>query len=398
MKKYRIAIIDSHVIQYNAPLFKHLSKNPNLKIDVYYCSDEGVKSIYDKEFGKTIKFDIPLLEGYEYKFLKNYSFKPSISAGFFGLMNFGIISELRKNHYDAIIIYGWSHFTNILAIVFGKIFNSTIMIRGDNPLLQEHLKSTWKIAAKKIVLRSLFKFVDVALYVGYENKLFYQYYGMKDKKLIFAPHSVDNDRFYNEYLRLKDKKMILQKEMGLSENKNVILFVGKLIDKKRPFDLLEAYSKLTNKENVYLIFVGDGNLKKDLEYYVQQKNLINVHFVGFKNQTEIPIYYTIADILVLPSGGETWGLVVNEAMNFGLPIIVSNLVGCSEDLVKHGKNGFIFEVGNTEQLSNYLNILVEDEKLRKSFGEQSITIIKKYSYSEIENQLIKALEIYRNYK
>ncbi|MEM3265833.1 MAG: hypothetical protein QXH07_07755 [Thermoplasmata archaeon] len=228
--KFKIAILDSHPIQYNTPLFNYLASDPDIDLTVYYCFFDE-KGVNDLEFGKQIKWDIPLFDGYKYKILKNYSFRPSLYR-FWGLVNIDIIRELKKNDYDALIIYGWNHFTQLIAIIFAKILGIEVIIRGDNPLIHEHLKSKWKIRIKKVILRILFEFVDVILYVGYENNLFYKYYGVSEKKLIFAPHSVDNDRFRNKFLELKDKKLLIKNEIGLSNKDFIILFVGKLIDKK----------------------------------------------------------------------------------------------------------------------------------------------------------------------
>ena len=165
----------------------------------------------------------------------------------------------------------------------------------------------------------------------------------------------------------------------------VILFLGKLIEKKRPMDLLRAYELLITNNQLpiipSLVFVGDGALRPDLETYVKEHDLNGVHFAGFKNQTEIPEYYAMADVFVLPSGpGETWGLVVNEAMCFGLPVIVSDMVGCGPDLVKDGENGYLFDLGDVEMLGNKLYGLVSNRDDIYRFGLMSTKKISGYTY------------------
>lgn len=395
MKRYKLAFLISHPIQYFSPLFKKISEESDLDLTVYYCSDETLKFFKDIGFGKKIKWDIPLLEGYKYKFLKNRSPKPSIFSGFFGLINFDIIKELNKNKYDAIIIHGWNYFTHILTIIFSKILKTKIMIRGDNSYSSEIKKPLFKRMLKRILFKYfIFKLIDIFLYIGEENKKFYRYYGVPENKLFFVPYSVDNERFGKVYEDLKDKRKELRRKMNLPEDFIIILFVGKLIHKKRPFDLLKAFEKIDN-EKIMLLFVGEGYLRESLENYVKNNNLKNVIFAGFKNQSEIPYYYLISDLFVLPSGmGETWGLVVNEAMNFELPIIVSDLVGCSKDLVKHGENGFIFKPGDVDALSRYLDILIKDADLRKNMGKKSLEMIKKYSYGESIKGIKRALKYF----
>lgn len=397
MGKYKLAVLTSHPIQYQAPLFKLLAQRQEIDLTAYFCWNVGVeKEAFDLEFGKKIKWDIPLLEGYKYKFLKNFSLKSS--SEFWGQINFGIINELKKNKYDFILIFGWNSFTNWLAFLTAFIFKIPVLLRGENPLNQELLKPKWKIKIKKIILGRLFRHISAFLYIGEENKKFYRYYGAPEGKLFFVPYAVDNERYIAAAENFKPQKQKFRNELGIKQNDVVVLFVGKLIEKKRPMDLLLAYQQLTTnnlqfKKEVHLLYVGDGVLKEKLNQYVKENNLKNVHFVGFKNQTELPQYYVISDIFVLPSGeGETWGLVVNEAMCFELPAIVSDAVGCSSDLVKNGENGYIFLLGNVEKLADLLLELVIDSKKRDDFGKKSFEIIKNYSFDNDINKIIKIIK------
>jgi len=399
MSKYKLAILTAHPIQYQAPLFRKLSENPKIDLTVYFNWNFGVdKPSYDSGFGKEIKWDIPVLEGYNFNFLKNYSFKPS--SNFWGQINFGIISEIIKGKYDAIIIFGWNSFSNWLAFLTAFIIKTSVILRAESPLNQEILKAGWKLKFKKIILGTLFKFISGFLYIGEENRKFYQFYGVPENKLFFAPYAVDNDRFIKE--ATSDKRQAIRNKLGMGKKDIVVLFVGKLIGKKRPIDLLKAYKNLENiktqeHKSIHLIFVGDGALRPELEKYAEENNFKNVHFVGFKNQTELPEYYSIADIFVLPSGlGETWGLVVNEAMCFGLSIIVSDKVGCGKDLVEKNENGFIFPEGNIELLKKYLEILVTDDIKREFFGKKSFEIVKDYSYKKDIDGILKVLEDINN--
>jgi len=392
MRNYRLSFLLSHQIQYFSPLFREINKKANIDLTVYYCSDETVKRFKDKEFGKFIEWDIPLLEGYKYKFLKNYSPKPSIYAGFFGLTNLNVIQELKKDGIGILIVHGWGYFTHIYAIIIARLSGITVLLRGENTLSLEILKPYWKRLIKKLILQyGIFKLVNVFLYIGIENKKFYKYYGVPENKLVFAPYCVENKRFHSEYRRLKRKRNELKIRLGFPEDTIITLFVGKLIDKKRPLDLIKAYEKIRSKKKS-LVIVGDGILRKKLGTYVNRYRINNVYFVGFKNQTELPSYYTIADVFVLPSGlGETWGLVVNEAMNFELPIITSSIVGCSDDLVRHGENGFVYKMGNIDELAGYLEFLITNEESRKEFGSRSLEIVKNYSYGSIINGIVKGL-------
>jgi glycosyltransferase involved in cell wall biosynthesis len=390
--KIKLAFLISHPIQYYSPLFRELSKEPKIDLTVLYCSDESVRGMKDVGFGKDVKWDIDLLKGYKYKFLKNYSPLKTLFRPPFGLINFEIVTEISK--YDAIIIHGRHYATHWLAYLAAVLKSIPVFIREETPLSQEKLKK--KSLFKKIVLRNFFKQVSGCLAIGTENKKFYKSYGTSDEKIFWTPYAVDNKRFIESCKKLRKEKRKIKREIGIESYKTVILFSGKLIDKKRPFDLLKAYEKI-NVKNKALVFVGDGELREKLEEYSEKNNLEDVHFAGFKNQTELGKYYSAADIFVLPSGiGETWGLVVNEAMCFSLPIIVSDIVGCARDLVKQGQNGFVFSAGNIIELSKYLELLLRNQNLRQKMGKESFKMIQKWSYKEDVDGVLKSLDSIQN--
>jgi glycosyltransferase involved in cell wall biosynthesis len=251
---------------------------------------------------------------------------------------------------------------------------------------------------KKNILKMLFKRISAFLFIGKQNKNFYKSYGISEEKLFFTPYTVDNKRLQSSYNNLKPKKNNFRARLGIKEEDIVILFVGKFIHKKRPLHLLEAYKKVLNldKNNnkIHLVFVGEGELRIEMENYINKNNLSYVHLVGFKNQTELPEYYTMSDMFILPSGvGETWGLVTNEAMNFELPIIISDMPGSGYDLVKDGENGYMFQLGNIDDLSNKIFKLVKDKEKREKFGEKSFEFIKNYNYEKDVEGILKALNL-----
>lgn len=401
----KLAIITSHVIQYQTPLFRKLLK-AKVDLSVYFCWDFGSKKTYDPEFGKEVEWDIPLLEGFPHVFLRNYSPKPS--SGFWGQVNPGMVRILARERPDVLLVYGWNSFTNIIAILSAKILGIKVLLHGETPLNQERLKPTWKRVMKRAFFPILFSLVDGFLFIGEENRKFYEHYGVPREKLFFVPYAVDNERFTKEADRLRGERNKIRTSLGVKGEDFVVLFTGKLISKKRPLDLLKAYellithylkqSRELSTESArlpitpHLVFVGDGELYKELEGYARAHHIPNVHFEGFQNQTELARYYTAADVFVLPSGlGETWGLVVNEAMCFKLPVIVSDVVGCAADLVKDGENGFIVPFGNVHALAEKLFFLVGDKNVREKFGAVSRRIIARYSHEEDVKGIIVAL-------
>jgi glycosyltransferase involved in cell wall biosynthesis len=389
-QKKKIFFLLSHPIQYFSPLFVEMAKQREIDLIVLYCDDYGTQNYnIHPEVGEVAAWDIPILEGYKYKFLKNNSWKPSIFNGFFGLVNTEIFKTLKKESGGFLVIHGWAYAINFLAVLAGKFSGVKLCLRSENPLNQELLKSKLTLFLRKLFFKYFwFKLFDYFLYIGSQNKKLYEYYGVKQDKLVFTPYAVDNDRFRAEYEKNKNRKPEIRKELGLPADKKIILFSGKYVPKKRPLDLLQAYHFL-NDENCALVFLGDGELRKEMEDYIGEHNLKDVYLTGFKNQSEVGKYFVASDVFVLPSGaGETWGLVVNEAMNFSLPVIVSNLVGCTEDLVIDNENGFRFKTENIEELAIKIGIMINNELLRHQFRNKSSELIEGFNYNRIINELI----------
>lgn len=379
-----ITFLYTHPIQYFTPLHKQISEIENINQSVIYC-ENTTNGYYDKEFNIKVSWDINLLEGYKYFFLN----KKNIYKYFFNC-NFNIAKKLRKLKTEILIIHGWNYSTAIFSILYAKLNGIKVWIRAENPYCQEVEKTYFIRFFKKILLQFfLFKIVDKFLYIGHQNKLFYKSLGVDDKNLIFTPYCVNNKMF--EFFQQNNNlaKDVIRESLGLKKDDFVILFSGKLIEKKNPLDLLKAFN-ISNLKNAKLLFLGNGILLNELTEFTKNNKIDNVIFLGFKNQKEISQFYSISDLFVLPSGmGETWGLVVNEAMNFSLPIIVSNLVGCKDDLIKN--NGLIFREGDIIELSICINKFANDRDFRLNSGQNSKLIINNYNYNIIINNILKSI-------
>lgn len=378
-----VIFLNSHPIQYFSPLYQQINETTGIPLVVCYCSDESIKGKLDRGFATEVKWDIPLLEGYHAFFLKNNSWKPSIHKGFWGLFNPGIISFLRKQPKSNLIVHGWGYSTHIMAIVFGRIFGHVVCLRTETPLNQEQKKNKFITFIKHLYLRFLFLFINRFLYIGKQNKLFYESLGVKKNKLFFTPYAVDNKRFRKT--SETTSQLTAREILKLPADKKIILYSGKYIAKKRPLDLIQAFHKMADTNDL-LVMAGDGELRGTMETYIEQHGLkTKVILTGFINQTEIPLYYRAADIFVMCSEvGETWGLSVNEAMNFGLPVIVSDTCGCAYDLVVENVNGATFETGNISQLTLLLNQYLHLTPERKSVASKiSLSKIDEYSYDSI---------------
>ncbi len=388
----KIIFINTHPIQYFAPLYAFCNKD-GLRVDAWYCSDESIRGEIDVQFGRAVKWDIPMLNGYAYRFFKNYSWKPSLHTGFFGLINIGMIIALFKEPKSIIIVHGWGYLTLLLVIIFAKLAGHIVCLRSETPYKQERLHSSSKLLLRKLFLQQfMFRLIDKFLFLGKQNKEFYKHYGVKNNALIFVPYAVDNYRFDKDYQKLKSEKENLKANLGIPAPNFVIIYSGKYISKKRPLDLLKAFH-LMNSTGASLVMVGEGELRGQLEQYIMNNKLSNVILTGFINQSSISSYYAVGDVFVMCSQeGETWGLSINEAMNFELPVVASDVVGCTDDLIVFNETGYTYKCGNIEELSNVLNRLSGDKALRERLGKNSKEKIDQYSYKVIKENIETLLQ------
>ena len=389
MQKRHIYFVVSHPIQYFVPLYRQLAAMPGVEVTVIFLTDETIKGNEDRQFGVSFVWDIPLLEGYRYEFLENRSWKPSMYHGFWGLFHPQLFRRLRGLPKGLVIVNGWQYASYVMAYLAAKISGHTVAIRCEAPVYKELNRSGLKNKVRSWLLgKFLFKYIIRRfLYLGVQNRAFYSYYGVQDDALFFSPYSIDNDRF-TQGIKQRDR-VAERDQLLIAQDDFVILFTGKFIDVKRPLDLLKAFEKMT-LSNSHLVLVGDGTLKESMKSYVQEHAINNVHFVGFVNQTELPRYYALSDVLVLCSESETWGLSVNEAMASGLPVVVSDGVGCAEDLVREGQNGYKFPKGDYMALKDALEEVALRKKEGSPMGEQSLAIIHEYSLQKSAEGIVAA--------
>lgn len=280
-----------------------------------------------------------------------------------------------------VVIHGWAYWTHSMAALIARVRGHEVCIRGESPLNQELMRSPRELQRRRVLLGLWFRAYHKFLFIGSQNNWFYEYYGVPADRRLFVPYAVDNNRFKSSADELIPHRNALKSLLGLSQASQVILFAAKFIPKKRPQDLLEAFH-LLGQEDVHLIMVGSGELLPEMESLVNQRGIKNVIFPGFANQGEIGRYYAIADVFVLCSGvGETWGLAVNEAMNFGVSVVVSDCCGCAVDLVIDGKTGFVFKTGDVLDLTRALKEGLQLQPM------ENAKVLERYSFKTITKTL-----------
>jgi glycosyltransferase involved in cell wall biosynthesis len=381
----KLAIITTHPIQYNAPLFRLLNERNVVQIKVFYTWGQSKGEVFDPGFGKERQWDIPLLDGYEYEFVSNISSDPG-SHHFNGIINPELIQKIEVYAPDALLVFGWSFKSHLKAIRHFK-GKKMIIFRGDSNLLDESPGFSFKKIARRIFLTWIYRYVDVALYTGVANKAYYLRYGLKESQLLFAPHAVDIKRFTTTASGNKNIAEHKRAVMGIPADAIVFIFAGKFESKKNPQLLIDAFAKLKDEE-AHLLLVGEGILELPLKANValmEEQVRNRIHFMPFQNQSGMPDIYSLGDVFCLPSQGpgETWGLAVNEAMACSKPILVSNKCGCYLDLVKDEVNGFVVKSNDLNDWYQKMSILLEKKKQLTDMGRQSLRIIQQWSYENI---------------
>lgn len=387
MKKLRLAVIATHPIQYQAPIYKMLENSKVLSVEVLFASDFGQEMSFDSQFGIEMKWDVPLTEGYNFRFLNNYH--PKFSGRNPITVPAKLYSVLTKKKFDAVLIYGYAASIERTAITLALARNIPILLKPDgiNALSARPL---WKQFIRAVFLKFLYCSIDKYLTVGSNSTEHFLSFSGNVRKLVASPYCVDNDFFKNEANKYSDKSKI-RKELGIEKSENVLLFCGKLIPQKNPFVLIDILSAFEKTLNLTILIVGEGELRKELEEKFQSRSLKKYIFAGFQNQSKISRFYAAADAIILPSLSETWGLVINEAMNFGLPAIVSSRVGCAPDLIIEGVTGFVFEFGNADDLLNKVYSIFSDRERLENMKNHAKSHIDKYSLQNAVDGIEKAI-------
>lgn len=385
----RLAVVVSHPIQYYAPWFADLAARPELELMVFHLWDFGIVSRLDRGFGQTLRWDVPLLEGYPSRLVPNQARDPGTHhVG--GLHNPTLVRELLAWRPDALLLFGYAYRTHLRLLLDPRLWRLPILLRGDSHDLvpRRGLKPT--IARQ--LRRLLFRRFAAALAVGQANAAYLAASGLAQDRIVLAPHAVDNARFQAAAPRAELDAAQWRQDLGIAADATVVLFAGKFEPKKQPVQLLEAFAALDNPTAV-LVLVGAGALEQQLRRRAALLPPGRVHILGFQNQASMPRVYALADVLVLPSvgPGETWGLCVNEAMNLARPAIVSSHVGCGPDLVLQGRTGWVFAAGDLQALQRCLADALADRPRLRRLGLAARDHIQSFSYRQASASLLVAL-------
>ena len=385
---YRVAIVTTHPIQYQAPWFRAMAVHPELDLEVFFCHRATPREQAEAGFGVEFEWDMPLLEGYRYRFLTNVASDPSVGH-FAGLDTPEIRDIIRRQRFDAVINCGWHRKSYWQSIRACWKSGTPVMVRSDSHL--HTARSALKEAVKLPAYRVFIPRMDACLAVGRWARDYYLHYGARSDRIFLVPHCIDERWFRENADRLAPCRPQLRAGWKLPPDAVVFLWAAKFIRKKRPLDFLRAlHAAAAAGARVYGLMVGDGPLRAESESFVRE-HPAPVTFAGFLNQSEMMESYVAADALVLPSdGGETWGLVVNEAMVCGRPCIVSDKVGCGPDLITTD-TGAIYPLGDVARLAELMAQFAADRDRLRARGAAAANKIKEYSTEAAVRGVLEAV-------
>jgi glycosyltransferase involved in cell wall biosynthesis len=377
----RIAYLVSHPIQYQVPLLRRIAQEPDIDLTVFYGSDFSVRGYKDDGFGVDLKWDLPLLGGYKHEFLP--VLRDIGTQTVTAPLNHGFLRRLKGRNgeppFDLLWVHGYAMVNSMVGMLSAKALGIPVLMRSDSTMI-DRSRSELKLAAKRLFFLGLRQLIDGVLTVGMLNDAYWQHAVGDSVPRFLMPYAVDNAYFQSRSEAATPRRAELMAEWRIEPGRPVILFASKLQYRKHADHLLEAYKLLLARTQArpYLLIVGDGEAREELE--CEAEGLADVRFCGFRNQSELPRYFDLATVFVLPARHEPWGLIVNEAMNAARPVIVSSDVGAHPDLVTDGVEGYVYPVGDVEALAAALHRVIDTPGEAERMGRAALERINRWDF------------------
>ena len=390
-RRYRVLLVPSHVVQYSSPVYREMAKHPRLDIRVAYCSLRGAESSEDADFGREVKWDVPLLNGYQWTAVPNRAMRPGLGR-FFGLVNLGLWRMVRKGRYDAIVLYtGYRYASFWITLAAAKLARTPVIFGTDATSIQVRDGQRRKLWFKPLILSRIFHLADGTFGCSPAGKEFLKSLGLPPEHIGVIPLVADNEWWAARAGAVN--RAAVRESWGVPEGADVVLFCAKLQPWKRPQDLLQAFAR-ADVAGSHLVFAGDGPLAPALESQATKLGVRDrVHFLGFQNQTQLPAVYRSADLFVLPSEYDPCPVVVCEAMLCGLPVVLSDEIRGRRELIDEGETGYIFRCRDVEGLASLLRNALADPDHLAAMGKASRRKMDSFSPRTHVRDFVQLLDV-----
>ena len=394
LRPVRLAYFVTHPIQYQAPLLRMIAADPSIELKVFFATDHSLRQHYDPGFGREITWDVDLINGYEHEVLPAFNSGASLST--LRPFSVGVVWRILTGGFDAIWCHSYARPAHLMAIFAGSTLGKKVFLRDEAGRYSSN-PSPLRSLVKCCLLKVLNPLLSGVLTIGKLNREFYHQQGIPAQKLFSMPYAVDNVWFQKRLVEAAADRKEFRRQLGIQPDQRVVLFAAKFQPRKRGDDLIRAFAKMSSEDpraNAVLLMVGEGEMDEEWRSLAEKMSESRVKFVGFKGMLELPAYFDLCDVFVIPSSLEPWGLVLNEVMNAAKPVISTHEVGSAHDLVKHGDNGYLVETGNIDQIAAALQKILSNPKLAAAMGKRSLEIIGDWSYERDIEGLKAALRVY----
>ena len=394
MRVTRLAYLVTHPIQYQAPLLKRIAAEPDIALTAFFESDVSTRGYFDQGFGRTIEWDVKLLDGYRHQMLPALGGVGDAIPNFWKPASIGLVRKLLAGRFDALWVHGYARAHHLGMLSAARALGLRTLLRDE---MWEDARP--RDAARNANKARLWPLVDLSvsayLAIGQHNANYYEALGVKREKIFSVPYAVDNAWFRRRIANQAQRSAELRQSLNIAPEQIVFLQPAKLQEHKRPVLSVEAFAQLKREglaDRAVLLLAGDGTEREKLESKIRDAGLSNVHLLGFQNQAEMAALYGLADVCLLPSQWEPWGLAINEAMNGGCAIIASDRVGSAPDLVRDS-NGIVVPHDDQAALTTAIRTLATSPDATRRMGQASLDIIAGWGFDQDVAGLRQALKL-----
>jgi 1,2-diacylglycerol 3-alpha-glucosyltransferase len=375
--KRRLVIVTEIISPYRIPLFNALAQNPDVDLHVIFLGDTDPKLRQWQVYKQEINFSYQVLPSWR-KRIGKYN----------ALLNFGIQKALEQSAPEVVLCGGYSYIASWQALRWARRNRVRFLLWSESNL--QDMRRRYRFV--EFLKKQFLKRSDGFVVPGTSALEYLRAQGIGESRISIAPNAVDNDLFAKAAGSARRNALALRREHALPDR--YFLFVGRLVREKGIFELISAYSNLSEqlRREIGLVFVGDGEARQELQSFGSSISPGNVRFVGFVQREQLGAYYGLAAALVLPTYTDTWGMVVNEAMACGLPVIVSRAAGCAADLVHENRNGLLVTTRDVHSLETAIGTLAQRRDLCEAMGACSSQHIQSYSPEEWSASIARTIQ------
>jgi len=389
----RVAVINSHPIQYFGPLWREVARKKGVELKVFYCCNWGTADYRDSGFGRTVKWDVDLRAGYDSEVLPLQ--RPPTKLGFWEINNPTVSQALSDFAPDVLVLFGYSHLTSWRALFWARTHHIRVLTFSDSQL--KHPRKGWVRLAKQLIVRTFFSQLDGALPISSSNAEYYRSYGLSRERLHWCAQPIDGKRFETAFEGKAAARSAMGRKLNIDPVDFVFAVVGKYVAKKRILEVVEAWLNLDHslRSRARLLLIGEGELRPQLEALSQSPEAGGrISLTGFINQQELPAYYLACDATVLASDVEPHGQVVTESLFLGVPAIVSDRVGCvgRQDVMRDGETGLVYPCGDTKALSTAMEALMVDPVRYQRFSERAREVASGQDARVVAGEFVEAFQ------